>query len=116
MSYIVRHIPDDVSPVTCPCGQSIRAITGKDNDLASIHFVTISKDSKAHYHKKLTEFYYVLDGIGELLLDDDVIDLKPGTIVMIEPLTKHRARGNLKILNIVIPPFDETDEFIVDEN
>jgi hypothetical protein len=35
---------------------------------------------------------------------------------MIEPLTRHRARGNLRILNIVIPPFDESDEFIVDES
>ena len=63
--YIVRRL-QDVSPVPCPCGQSIRAITGNDNNLASIHVVTISKDSKIHYHKKLTEFYYVLEGEGEL--------------------------------------------------
>ena len=113
--YIVRRIPQDVLPVPCPCGQSIRAITGKDNDLVSIHVVTISKDSKVHYHKKLTEFYYVLEGEGELQLDDDVIELRPNTLVMIKPLTRHRARGNLRILNIVSPPFDESDEFIVDD-
>ncbi|MGB9595553.1 MAG: cupin domain-containing protein [Candidatus Poribacteria bacterium] len=112
--YIVRRIPDDVSPVKCPCGQSIRAITGKDNNLASIHVVTISKDSKVHYHKKLTEFYYVLEGEGELLLNDEVIKLIPNMLVMIKPFTRHRAKGNLKILNIVIPPFDESDEFLID--
>lgn len=112
--YIVRRIPDDVSPVKCPCGQSIRAITGKDNDLASIHIVTISKDSKAHYHKNLTEFYYVIEGEGELLLNDEFINLKPNMLIMIKPFTRHRARGNLKILNIVIPPFDESDEFVVE--
>ena len=111
--YIVRYT-EDVSPVPCPCGQSIRAITGRDNDRASIHIVTISKDSKIHYHEKLTEFYYVLEGEGELRLNDDVIKLVSGVLVMIEPLTRHRARGNLKILNIVVPPFDESDEFIVD--
>ena len=122
--YIVRHIPQDVLPVPCPCGQSVRAITGSDNNLVSIHVVTISKDSKVHFsfrrvtrkeqnHKKLTEFYYVLEGEGELQLDDDVIELKPNTLVMIKPLTRHRSRGNLKILNIVSPPFDESDEFIV---
>ncbi len=110
--YIVRRVLEDVQPVQCPCGQSIRAITGKDNDLASIHVVTISKDSKLHYHKRLTEFYYVLEGEGELQLNDDVIKLKPHTLVMIKPMTKHVARGNLKILNIVIPPFDEEDEFV----
>ncbi len=116
MSYIIRQIPDDVLPVPCPCGHSIRAITGKDTDLASIHVVTISKDSKIHYHRNTTEFYYVLEGEGELLLNDDIVGIKPGTIVMIKPLTRHRARGNLKILNIVIPPFDESDEYIVDES
>ena len=113
--YIVRRL-QDVSPVPCPCGQSIRAITGNDSNLASIHIVTISKDSKAHYHKKLTEFYYVLEGEGELLLNDDIIELKPDTLVMIKPLTRHRARGNLRILNIVVPPFDESDEFIVEDS
>jgi len=116
VGYLVRQIPDDVQPVPCPCGESIRAITGKDTDLASIHVVTISKDSKVHYHRNITEFYYVLEGEGELLLNDNIIKLKPGTLVMIKPLTRHRARGNLRILNIVIPPFDESDEFIVDES
>ena len=114
--YIVRRILEDVQPVPCPCGQSARAITGADNDLASIHVVTISRDSKLHYHRKLTEFYYVLEGEGELQLNDDVIKLEPYTLVMIKPMTKHRARGNLKILNIVIPPFVEGDEFVVEDS
>jgi len=112
--YIVRRVLEDVQPVPCPCGQSARAITGRDNDLASIHVVTISKDSKVHYHKELTEFYYVLEGEGELQVNDDLVKLEPHTLVMIEPMTRHRARGNLKILNLVIPPFDERDEFVED--
>ena len=113
--YIVRRVLEDVQPVPCPCGQSIRAITGEDNDLASIHTVTISRDSKLHYHKELTEFYYVLEGEGELQLNDDVVKLEPHTLVMISPMTRHVARGNLRILNIVIPPFKAEDEFVVEE-
>jgi len=74
--YIVRRLQDVLS-VLCPCGQSIRAITGNDNNLASIHVVTISKDSKIHYHKKLTEFYYVLEGEGEL---ERILLLKGGEL------------------------------------
>ena len=114
--YIVRRVLEDVQPVPCPCGESMRAITGKDNDLASIHVVTISRDSKLHYHKRLTEFYYVLEGEGELQLNGDVVKLSPHTLVMIKPMTKHVARGNLKILNVVIPPFDEEDEFVVEDS
>jgi mannose-6-phosphate isomerase-like protein (cupin superfamily) len=113
--YIVRRVLEDVQPVSCPCGQSIRAITGRDNDLASVHVVTISRDSKVHYHKELTEFYYVLEGEGELQLNDDLIKLEPHTLVMIKPMTRHRARGNLKILNLVIPPFNGEDEFVVED-
>jgi len=114
--YVIRRVLEDVQPVPCPCGQSVRAITGRDNDLASIHVVTISRDSKLHYHKELTEFYYVLEGEGELQLNDDVIRLEPHTLVMIKPMTKHVARGNLKILNLVIPPFNEEDEFVVEDS
>ena len=114
--YIVRDVISDVPSVPCPCGQSIRAITGADTDLASIHLVTISKDSRLHYHKKLTEFYYVLEGEGELQLNDDVIKLKPHILVMIKPMTRHVARGNLRIINIVIPPFDVDDEYIVEDS
>ncbi len=110
--YIVRRI-EDVQPVPCPCGHSARAITGMDTNLASVHFVTISRDSKLHYHREMTEFYYVLEGEGELQLNDDVIRLEPHTLVMIKPMTKHVARGDLRILNFVVPPFDEEDEFVV---
>jgi mannose-6-phosphate isomerase-like protein (cupin superfamily) len=112
--YIVRRVTD-VQPVPCPCGQSVRAITGDDNDLASIHVVNISKDSRLHYHKELTEFYYVLEGEGQMQLNDDLIKLEPHTLVMVEPMTRHVARGNLKILNVVVPPFSEEDEFVVEE-
>ena len=111
--YVVRRI-DDVAPTDCPCGQSRRAITGHDNDAASVHVVTIARDSKRHYHKRLTEFYYVLEGRGQMLLDDDVVDIEPGMVVMIPPGTVHVARGQLKIVNMVVPPFDPDDEFIVE--
>lgn len=114
-NYIIRHV-NDVQTVKCPCGDSSRVITGSDNEVASIHVVNISKDSKVHYHKKLTEFYYVLDGSGQIELDGNIAELSTGTIVMIKPGVKHRARGNLKILNIVVPPFDEEDEFVAEES
>ena len=34
-----------------------------------------------------------------------------GTLVVIKPGTCHRAVGDLKIINVVIPPFDPDDEF-----
>ena len=109
--YIVRRVMDDVLPVPCPCGQSARAITGDDSPLASIHVVTISRDSKIHYHKKLTEIYLILEGEGQMELDGELIPVKPMTAIFIKPGCRHRAVGKMRIVNVPIPAFDPDDEW-----
>ncbi len=83
----------------------------EDNEVASLHIVEIEQDSKLHYHKRMTEIYFVLEGEGTLEVDGDVIPLKPETSVLIRPGCRHRARGKgLKIINVPIPKFDPEDE------
>ena len=101
---------DEIQPVACPCGQTRRAFVAADNPVATLHMVDISSDSKAHYHKKLTEIYLVLEGEGHMELDGDIVPLRPLTSVLIKPGCRHRAVGNLKIVNIPVPAFDPTDE------
>ncbi len=108
--YLVARL-EDVPPVDCPCGVSRRAFSVPENDTATLHLVDISKDSQVHYHKKLTEIYYVLEGEGYMELNGDRVPLEPGVSILIQPLTRHRAVGNLKILNIAIPKFDPEDEW-----
>jgi len=55
---------DQIEPVPCPCGMSRRAFVTPDNPTATIHMVDISEDARAHYHKKLTEIYLILEGEG----------------------------------------------------
>ena len=107
--YVVRSA-GEVAAVPCPCGASRRILTGLDTEKASFHIVEIRQDSRKHYHKKLTEIYHVLEGEGHLEADDDIVPLKPGTTVLIRPGTRHRAVGRLKIVNVVVPAFDEADE------
>lgn len=102
---------DAIPPVPCPCGQTRRAFVADDNPVATLHMVDIAVDSRPHYHKKLTEIYLVLEGEGHMELDDDIIPLKPLTSVLIQPGCRHRAVGNLRIVNIPIPAFDPTDEY-----
>jgi len=68
--YIVTHL-DEVEPVPCPCGMSRRAFVQPDNDVATLHVVDISTDAKTHYHKKLTEIYYILETEGEAFMELD---------------------------------------------
>ncbi len=83
-----------------------------DNTIASLHLVQIKKDSETHYHKKMTEIYLVLEGEGHIELDGESIPVKPLTTVMIKPGCRHRAVGNMKIINVPIPKFDPDDEWL----
>ena len=107
------HITDlnSISPVQCPCGETKRAFTDIENSPASIHLVDISKESEVHYHKIMTEIYLILEGEGHMELDGELIPVKPMTTIMISPGCRHRAVGNLKIVNIPIPAFIKEDEY-----
>lgn len=102
---------DEVAPQPCPCGTTRRGFVTPENTVASVHQVQISQDARTHYHKGMTEIYVVLEGTGELELDGRRVPVRPMTSVMIQPGCRHRAIGQLKILNIAIPTFDPADEW-----
>jgi mannose-6-phosphate isomerase-like protein (cupin superfamily) len=110
--YVVRSLADTVG-VPCPCGTAYRVLAKQDGQPLSVHYVKISRDARAHYHKRLTETYIVIEGEGYLELDGDRVPLRPGTVVTIPPGVVHRAVGDLYINNIVVPAFDPDDEFEV---
>lgn len=109
-NWILEQL-DAIEPATCPCGQSRRAFVRPDNPVATLHLVDISADARAHYHKRLTEIYLVLEGQGYLELDGRMVAVGPMTSVLIKPLCRHRAVGPMRIVNIPIPAFDPTDEW-----
>ena len=104
----------DIAPTPCSCGGARRAFINDENTVASMHIVDIKQDSELHFHKKMTELYYILEGKGHIELDGEVHSLSPGTAVLIKPGCLHRAVGsNLRILNVPIPKFDPKDEYQV---
>lgn len=101
----------DVDPCECPCGLSRRAFLDDPDRVASFHEVDIKADSQVHYHKRLTEIYYVLEGHGHMEVDAERLPLRPGCSVLIKPGCRHRAVGRMKIAVVAIPPFDPQDEW-----
>lgn len=111
--YLYRTL--DQSPkVTCPCGASTRIITREDTPVANIHVTSIA-DSRRHYHKEVTEFYYILAGRGQMELGDDVVDLAPGVTIMIPPGVAHRAHGDIRCLIVGVPAWKHDDEFFCEQ-
>ena len=102
---------DDLPETPCPCGAARRAFLGLPEAAASLHLVTISQHSRAHYHRKTTEIYVVLEGRGHIELDGVLYPVRPMTAIYIPPGCRHRAIGALKIVNVPVPPFDPQDEW-----
>ncbi|MBM4019109.1 MAG: cupin domain-containing protein [Planctomycetes bacterium] len=107
-NYQVAQL-DDIASVPCPCGTSRRAFA-EAGGTASVHVVEISADARAHYHKRLTEIYVILEGTGQVELDGRLAPVRPMTAVLIRPGCRHRAVGRLRVLNTCIPAFDPADE------
>lgn len=110
LNYHVAHF-SEIEPVRCPCGWAKRAFAGVPEAAASVHVVQIVEDARTHYHKRMTEIYVVLEGQGHLELDGELIPVRPMSTVMILPGCRHRAVGQLKIINVPIPAFDPEDEW-----
>ena len=80
--YELVHL-DDLPPTQCPCGTTRRAFADTPGAPASLHRVVIDKEAKTHYHKKLTEIYYILEGEGVMELDAGFMrgsDLRCGSV------------------------------------
>src|SRR6185369_7474936 len=93
---IVSRVVDGPSSIRNLKDQTeFRSVCGFRKDLAfgaeegvAIHLMRI-QDSKKHYHKKTTEYYYVTGGEGELELDGKVYPIHEGDLVVIRPGTVH---------------------------
>ena len=109
-NYMIAQL-DDIDSVKCPCGFSRRAFLSPDNPVATLHIVDITEDARAHYHKKLTEIYLILEGAGYMELDGERVAVKPLTAILIKPGCRHRAVGKMRIVNIPIPTFEPEDEW-----
>ena len=110
-NYLVARL-EEVPPQKCPCGITRRAFADSpEPTAASIHLVDIHDNARTHYHKKMTEIYVVLEGKGQMELDGELVPLEPMTAIYIRPGCRHRAIGQLKIINIPIPAFDPADEW-----
>jgi mannose-6-phosphate isomerase-like protein (cupin superfamily) len=102
-----------IAPVPCPCGDARRAFADVAEFPGTIHQTEITDDALAHYHRRLTEIYYILDcgADAQIELDGRRTPIAPGMCVLIPPLVRHRAIGRMKVLVIVYPKFDPADEW-----
>jgi mannose-6-phosphate isomerase-like protein (cupin superfamily) len=102
-----------VPGVACPCGTAHRAFADVPDFPGTIHVTDVSADARLHYHRRLTETYYVLECAqgASIELDGDVVPVRPGVCILIPPGVRHRAVGPMRVLIVVLPKFDPADEW-----
>jgi len=98
----LRRDPADVAPWAETCGLVRSLIEERDEAAAEVLEVEIDH-AKLHYHAKTDEIYYVIDGTGTMILDDQEIELHKGVVVYVPRGVKHKAIGKLTVLTVCIP-------------
>jgi mannose-6-phosphate isomerase-like protein (cupin superfamily) len=67
----------------------------KRDDLSIIQeYVPRGSKETMHYHEKSRQFFYILEGEGQLTIEDDVVKLIKGQGLEIAPQVKHRFENN----------------------
>jgi mannose-6-phosphate isomerase-like protein (cupin superfamily) len=98
----LRRDPAQIAPWAETCGAIRCLVEEADGAAAEVHYVEIH-DARLHYHKSTDEFYYIIDGQGTMVLDDDTIEVHRGMVVYVPRGVKHKAIGNLTVLTVCIP-------------
>jgi len=110
-------------------GEKIRVIHEKDieekgneetkfrdlfnSDNPSISIAKISRqtnDQTKGYDNVSDNFYYVLEGKGICVTDNQEVKLEKGDLIVIPNKTKYKNVGSLKLLAISVPKFNKSNQ------
>ena len=106
------------SPFTTKDGSTIRSILDRTNapvqnqSLAEAQ-VPAGGATQRHYHKLAEEFYFILEGTGEMEIDGEKRGVGPGDAILIPARAWHTitAREALRFLCCCAPPYRHEDTF-----
>jgi quercetin dioxygenase-like cupin family protein len=105
--YIIRRL-NDIGTERGVCGWRKTLVTHDDTPVANVSHLTID-NSRYHYHREMTEFYYVLTGGGTITLDGEKREITAGDLVVIKPGVWHTSDGEMECLILGVPAGEQTD-------
>lgn len=100
--YKGKDVKVERSPF-CGCMLGFYPI-GDDQDLMDICVVSRTQEddekwySQSHMHLDMTEYWFILEGEGQIVVGDETYDVEPGDLIVTPPLKPHSMHGNLKLL------------------
>ncbi len=105
-----QHI--DLNSKHAPANRSSIAVEKiADDSLSTSFLIWIEEGVKRHFHTSHTEHVTVLEGTGEMELNDSLFIVKPGDFLLIPKGTPHavKALSPMKVLSIQTPRWTTED-------
>ena len=113
----VLNLADQV-PFTTKDGSTIRSILDRTN--ASVERQSLAEAqvpaggaTQRHFHKLAEEFYFILEGTGEMDIDGATREVGPGDAILIPACAWHtiKAHTALRFLCCCAPPYAHEDTY-----
>ncbi len=116
---IITHIDELLKANPIEPGKNVQIIKVAETDAITINLIRATEGFflKPHIHKTHEESVYVIQGSGQMLINDKWVDIQPGN-VHFNPIGKvhsirHTGSGPLVILSIFTPALKEPDRHFV---
>lgn len=85
---------------------------------ASSFLIWVKNEVQPHFHQHHTEHVYVIEGTGVMLLNEGLIAIKPGDVIILPQGTVHAVKRTgdkpLKVLSVQSPEFKGEDRVIAE--
>ncbi len=120
----LRHSNQIPEPLVTPSGEIVYELIGKswgedpapNHSLARI-VIPSGKSSAQHYHRHSEETYFILEGEGNMRVDEQDYVLHPGQACLIEPGEIHQISNqgiyDLVFLAVCVPAWEPEDSYEV---
>ena len=110
----VRNRDRDATPFTTKDGSTVREYLHTAAQSLAEASLPGHDATRRHYHAKSEEIYLVLEGGGELEIDEEVRAVSAGDAILIAPGSPHRltaGEDGVRILCCCVPPYSDDDTF-----
>jgi mannose-6-phosphate isomerase-like protein (cupin superfamily) len=111
---------DRAEPFTTKDGSTIRELLGlltapvRNQSLAEATLAP-GQATERHYHAETEELYYLLEGEGEMEIDEERARVRPGDAILIPPGAWHQIHADagetLRFLCCCAPPYRHEDSY-----
>ncbi len=106
-----------IKPEKSACGKIFPLSSADDFNEVNLAIAEINAPTIPHFHKKRTEFYFVLNGEGKLIIAGSRTPhkMKKEVLVIIPPNIVHYTipRTPLKVMTVSTPAWTKEDEHII---